>query len=113
MVKPRPGFGLVEVIVALMLASVALLGVAGSAVLASLLVRQARADEQAAFEAMQVLDSLSQVVSAVSGQRDVGRFHLAWTISHAAGPATIDLAVQYSNGTRRRTLYFRALGRLP
>jgi prepilin-type N-terminal cleavage/methylation domain-containing protein len=113
MVSAHRGFGLVEVIVALALASVALLGVAGSTVLAGMLVRQARADERAAFEAMQVLDSLSNLVAPASGQRTVGRFQLIWTVSSTANPSTIDLTVQYANGSRYRTLSFRAFGRLP
>src|SRR5262245_56332935 len=99
MVK-RSGFGLIEVIVALTLLSVGLLGVAGSAVLAGRLIREADADEQAMSEAMPVLDSLTLQRTPSSGSRQAGRARLVWTVStDSAGISTINLTMTYANGS--------------
>jgi prepilin-type N-terminal cleavage/methylation domain-containing protein len=47
----RRGFGLIEVVVALTLLSVALLGIAATATLSGRMVREGQADEKAALEA--------------------------------------------------------------
>jgi prepilin-type N-terminal cleavage/methylation domain-containing protein len=106
----RRGFGLIEVVVALTLLSVALLGIAATATLSGRMVREGQADEKAALEAVQVLDSLMQVHYPTAGGRQAGRFSLAWTVTtDSAGLSTIDIAVQYPNGSQLRTANFRAL----
>ena len=106
----RRGFGLIEVVVALTLLSVALLGIAGTATLAARMIREAQGDEQATLEAMQVLDSLMQLDTPRTGQRQAGRVALAWTVStDSAGLSTIDLALRYPNGSALRAAGFRAL----
>ena len=109
MVRQR-GFGLVEVVVALTLLGIALLGMAGTAALAGRMMREAQADELASLEAMQVLDSLVQERPPVSGRRQVGPVLLVWTVStDSAGLSTIDLALRYPNGSAIRAASFRAL----
>ena len=104
------GFGLIEVVVALTLLSVALLGMAATVTLAGRMVHAGQADEEAAVEAMQVLDSIMQVRQPTAGQRRAGRISLAWTVTtDSAGLSTIDIAVRYPNGSQLRTTTFRAL----
>ena len=106
----RRGFGLIEVVVALTLLSVALLGIAATATLAGRMVREGQADEEAAVEAMQVLDSLMQERQPTAGQRHAGRVSLAWTVTtDSAGLSTIDIAARYPNGSQLRTASLRAL----
>ena len=106
----RYGFGLIEVVVALTLLSVALLGIAGTAVLAARMMGAAQADENASLEAMQVLDSLAQLRPPGPGRRQVGSVLLVWTVStNSAGLSTIDLALRYPNGSALRSASFRAL----
>src|SRR5262245_9566824 len=96
----RSGFGLIEVSVALTLLSVGLLGVAGSAVLAGRLIREADADERALSEAMPVLDSLTLQRMPSSGARQAGSGRLIWTVNtDSAGISTIDVTVTYANGS--------------
>ena len=109
----KRGFGLIEVIVALTLLGVALLGVAGTTTLAARMMREAQADEHATLEAMQVLDSLMQVDTPRTGQRQSGRIALTWTVStDSTGLNTIDLSLRYSNGGVLRTTSFHALSNL-
>jgi len=109
MVK-RSGFSLIEVLVAMTLLSVALLGVAGSALYAAQLLRQAQARERSTFEAMQVMDSLAGVRTPSSGQRSVDNIELQWVVSTmSVGPASIDLTVSYRDGSARRIMRFRSL----
>ena len=110
----RGGFALIEVIVALTLLSVGLLGIAGSAALAGRLMREAEADEQASTEAAQVLDSLTQQRAPTSGFRQAGRVRLTWTVNtDSTGTSTIDLVVTYPNGSALRSATFRALSNVP
>ena len=106
----RPGFGLIEVVVALTLLSVGLLGIAATATLGARMMREGQADEAAAVEALQVLDSLTQLRQPAAGQRQAGRISLTWTVTtDSAGLSTIDLTVRYPNGSGLRSSTFRAL----
>jgi prepilin-type N-terminal cleavage/methylation domain-containing protein len=106
----RRGFGLIEVVVAMTLLSVGLLGIAATVTMAGKMVREGQADEGAALEAMQVLDSLTQQQHPAAGQRQAGRTSLVWTVStDSSGLSTIDLTVRYPNGSGVRTSNFRAL----
>src|SRR5262245_5695629 len=99
MVK-RSGFAPTEVIVALTLLRVGLLGVAGSAVLATRLLHEGDAEERAMSAALPVLDSLSLLRTPVSGSQQAGSVHLAWTVStDSVGISTIDLTLTYPSGS--------------
>ncbi len=103
------GFSLIEVLIAMTLFSIALLGVAGSAVLAGQVMREAQARERSALEALQVIDSLARVQQPRSGQRTVGRMHLRWIVSAPTnGTATIDVTVEYPDGSTWRTVRFHS-----
>ena len=105
----RNGFSLIEVLIAMMLFGVALLGVAGSALLAGQVMREAQARERSTIEAMQVIDSLARVQYPVSGQRSVGPMQLRWIVSWpASGPAKIEVIVEYPDGRERRSTSFHS-----
>ncbi len=107
MVSPR-GFALIEVVVALTLLGVALLGVTGSTVLAARVLRQAEATERSALEALQIIDSLSQVRTASAGERRIGRLHVTWQVDRdTAGLVLLEVAVAYPDGSALRTANYR------
>jgi prepilin-type N-terminal cleavage/methylation domain-containing protein len=113
MVK-RSGFALIEVIVALTLLSVGLLGVAGSAVLATRLLHEGDASEQALSAALPVLDSLSLLRAPAAGSQQAGNVRLVWGVStDSVGISTIDLTLTYLNGSALRSTSFRMLSALP
>ena len=106
----KAGFSLVEVLIAMTLFGVALLGVAGTAILAGQVMRQAQARERSTLEAMQVIDSLARVQHPVSGQRSIGAMQLRWIVSSpAGGPAEIEVIVEFSDGRELRTSRFRSI----
>lgn len=106
----RNGFSLIEVLIAMALFGVALLGVAGSALLAGQVMREAQARERSTIEAMQVIDSLARVQYPVSGQRSVGPLQSRWIVNWpASGPARIDVIVEYSDGRERRSASFHCI----
>ena len=93
MVK-RAGFTIVEVIVALTLLSIGLLAVASSAGSAALLLRRSELQEEAAFVAAQVLDSLAVTADPASGVQTRGAFQLEWTVTRELRTLTISLTVR-------------------
>jgi prepilin-type N-terminal cleavage/methylation domain-containing protein len=102
------GFSLIEVLIAMTLFGVALLGVAGSAILAGQVMNQAHARERSTMEALQVIDSLTRVREPRSGQRAVGRMQLHWTVTApSSGPSEIEVMVEYPDGRALRTARFR------
>ena len=106
MVK-QPAFALIEVIVALTLLGLALLGVTGSALLAARVLREAEATERGALQALQIIDSLSQLPNAQNGARQAGRLQLVWQISQdTSGVTLLDVTVSQRDGRDlRRTSY--------
>jgi prepilin-type N-terminal cleavage/methylation domain-containing protein len=109
MVK-RHGFGLVEVIVALTLVGVALLGVAGSALTAAALLRQAEASEQGALQALQLIDSLALIQLPTSGAQQFDRFDISWLVRpDSTGLQHIDVEVAYGDGRALRHASFNAV----
>ncbi|MEX2282867.1 MAG: prepilin-type N-terminal cleavage/methylation domain-containing protein [Gemmatimonadota bacterium] len=107
MVSPK-GFSMIEVLIAMTLFGIALLGVAGSAILAGQVMNQAHARERSTLEALQIIDSLTRVREPSSGQRLIGRMQLRWTVSaSSSGPAEIEVIVEYPDGGALRTARFR------
>lgn len=104
------GFSLIEVLIAMTLFGVALLGVAGSAILAGRVMNQAQARERSTLEAMQIIDSLTRVREPSSGQRVVGRMQLRWIVTAPSiGPSEIEVIVEYPDGSALRTARFRTI----
>ena len=105
----QKGFSLIEVLIAMTLFGVALLGVAGSALLAGQVMREAQVRERSTIEAMQVIDSLARVQYPVSGQRSVGALQLRWIVNWpGSGPARIEVIVEYTDGRARRSSSFHS-----
>ena len=106
----RGGFGLIEVLVALTLLGVALLGVAASSLFAARLLRRADDSERGALEALQILDSLAQETAPAAGARSTGRVRLAWQLrpdSHAL--RVLEVSVTYVDGAAHNTSTYRLL----
>jgi prepilin-type N-terminal cleavage/methylation domain-containing protein len=110
---PKNGFTLVEAIVALTLLAVGLLGAAATQSLAARLLREAEARAGAVVLAGAVLDSLLTVQVPQGGTRVERRYQARW-ITEARGSATsIELEVQYHDGTAPRRLRFEMVHLAP
>jgi len=77
----RPGFTLLEVVVALLVLEVAVLGAVGTLALASSTLARAERTELAAAEAEGVLDSLSAGLTPGVGERTFRGGVVRWTAS--------------------------------
>jgi prepilin-type N-terminal cleavage/methylation domain-containing protein len=101
------GFTIVEVLVAVMLLSVGLLALVGSAAVATRMISQGRRYTEASAEANQRLEILrSQTCAAMSdGSATQGRFTVAWTVTTDATGRARQVALQVvsptATGTRR------------
>lgn len=102
------GFGLVELIVALTILSVALLGLAGAAAVAQRSFMSTEALEQATDAAAMVLDSLIREEAPVTGERRHHRALLRWTVLTDSMATRIALTVEVPDGPRIRRLTFNA-----
>lgn len=103
-----PGFGLVELIVALLILSIGLGALTGAAAVAQRSLTGARAHEDGTETAALVLDSLMRVAAPASGERRHGRTSAQWTIREDSIAVRIDLAVTVRDGPRERRLTFLA-----
>jgi len=104
----RPGFGLIEVIVALAVLAVGVLGTVGTAHVAARGRREAEARERAAALAGELLDSLAFVASPVDGDRWVRSYRGSWAIRPHGGGRVVELVVEYRDGTADRHLRIHA-----
>ena len=84
----RSGFTLVELLVALVIFEVGLLGVVGTLVLASRTVAQASLLERAVGEVESLVDSLSRSPGVGQGQRKTLGGSVSWSVD-AAGAANV------------------------
>jgi Tfp pilus assembly protein PilV len=100
------GFTLVEVVVALVVLELGLLGVVGSFVLAGQTLTRAEALERGVAEVHALYDSLSLGASAGADEREVGRAWLVWEVG-AGG----ELAIRYE--LPRDSVLIRLEGRVP
>jgi prepilin-type N-terminal cleavage/methylation domain-containing protein len=103
----RPGFGLIEVLVALTLLGIVMLGVAGSTLLAARLLGEAEATEQSALAALHVMDSLVQEASPANGERVAGRLAIRWQVQRDSTLQSIAVSVTFPNGSTMRTVHYR------
>lgn len=108
----RPGFTLVEVVVALTLLSVAVLSLAASGGLAAGLLRTAEREEAAARLAGSLLDSLVLVPEPGTGTLTRDHLLARWRGSRGT---TVEVWVSYSDAGTARIHYWtaRSLGDLP
>ena len=106
-----PGFGLIELIVALTILSIGLLGLTGVAAVAHRSLISAGALEEAAAAASTVIDSLMAVADPVAGERRMGRAVARWTVSADSSVMRLDITVSVTDGARAQRLNFHAVHR--
>ena len=92
------GFTLAEILVALVLLEVGLLGAAGSLVLATRVLNRARDLEWAVQRAWSAVDSLVYFGATASGEREEPPWLIRWTVSQGEEIATIRIVVQKAAG---------------
>lgn len=102
--KRRTGFTLVEVLVAIVVLEVGLLGVVGTLVLAAGNMRRAVSLERAVTEVERVYDSLTGAPSSGSGVVSVPGGRLRWSVS-------TDGSVQVDALAMNDSVLFTVLGR--
>lgn len=95
MVSARPGFSLTEVIVAMLLLSIAALGLAATALVAVQSFTRAEVQQQVLREAESVLDSLLSLGSNSAGSRSVHTSRLSWTAADSSGAITLTVLTPY------------------
>lgn len=93
----RPGFTLAEVVVAMMLLSIAALGVAATALVAVRSFTMAELQERTLREAEQVLDSLVLLPANSAGARVVGPARIIWLASDTSGSVIVRIAAPDRN----------------
>lgn len=104
----RAGFGLVELVVALMLLATGLLALTGAAAVAQRSLTTARALEEGTDAAAAVLDSLLREPGPASGERTLGRTRTRWSVDADSVAVTIRLSATVATGARERQLTFSA-----
>lgn len=109
----RKGFGLVELVVALMILSIGLLALTGAAAVAQRSLNSARALEEGADVAEVVLDSLLREPAPAAGDRIVGRTKAQWSVQVDSTAVTIHLTATVNSGARERQITFRAIHHAP
>lgn len=108
------GMSLIELVVALTVLSVGVLGLAGAATFAQRSFNDADAIERGVHAAAAVLDSLMRVAEPAAGERAMAGTELAWTVAGSTNALRITLNVHVDSGARGHPLTFHAVhsGRL-
>jgi prepilin-type N-terminal cleavage/methylation domain-containing protein len=106
--RHRRGFGLVELIVALTVFAIGILGLAGAAVLAHRSFNEADGIERATRLAEILLDSLVRADAAADGEVREPGVAARWTVAEDSAIAVITLRVELSGGAGTRELEFSA-----
>jgi prepilin-type N-terminal cleavage/methylation domain-containing protein len=104
----RSGFSMVELVVALTLFSVGILGLASAAVLAQRQLAAADAIERSARAAAAVLDSLVLEPSLADGRSSQHGATVRWTVAVDSFLTTIVADVEVGDGVHTRRVEFRA-----
>lgn len=104
MVSRRDGFTLVELLVALVLLTVGVLGAMTTALLATRTLRGAEAHEAAVGTAWTVLDSLLAEPAPVDGSRVAGSQVVQWSVRGEGAGRVIELEVAYPEVDHPRVL---------
>ena len=98
MSSSRAGVGIVEVIVALMLLSIGLLGLVSTAIVAQRSFTRAAAVERSAHAAAALLDSVLATPAAASGRRTASGFKAEWEVSRTGGLVTVFVTIRAAGG---------------
>ena len=105
----RRGFGLIELVVALTILAIGVLGLAAAALMAQRAFMTADALQRAGTAATVVLDSLMQQTDPVSGERIVDNVTVRWITRSAGRDLTaIDLSAELHDGGALRTVNYHA-----
>ena len=103
--RMQNGFTLPEVLVAVLVFAVGILGLASSGTYIALQAGEARAITEGAILAGRVLDSLRSIpcTSVVSGQRTQSRATVTWAAAPSTRSVTVDATLQltYRRGARQ------------
>lgn len=110
--RPR-GFSLVELVVALTVFAVGVLGLAGAAAFAQRSFTAADAVERATRAAATVLDSLLREPRIEDGERAASGTVTRWTVTADSVTRVITAEVEVPHGDRTLSLEFRAAGPVP
>jgi prepilin-type N-terminal cleavage/methylation domain-containing protein len=104
----RDGFSLVELIVAITVLGVGILGLVAAATAAQRSFATAAAEERATRAAAVIMDSLLRVSAPASGERQLFGVNVSWETT--ADDATIDIVTiaEAYHGSYVRKLEFRA-----
>jgi prepilin-type N-terminal cleavage/methylation domain-containing protein len=108
MSRNEPGFGLVELIVALTILSIGLLALTGAAAVAQRSFVHAHALEEGVEVAAMVLDSLMREPAPVAGEHRQGRTRAQWSIETDSVVTLIRLEITVQEGSREQRLAFHA-----
>ena len=107
--KARAAFGLVELIVAMTLLAVGVLGLAAVALVAHRSFATADALERTGMAAAAVIDSLLREPAPVAGERTVYDARVHWTVNaDRESSGAIDVTVEVTDGARRHSTRFHA-----
>ena len=105
----RPGFGLIELIVALTILAVGVLGLTAAAVTAHRAFLTADALQRAGTAAAIVIDSLMREPRPGSGARSIEGARVQWSsVSVAADLTDVAVVVEVAAAGATRTLRFRS-----
>lgn len=105
----RHGFGLIELIIALTILAVGVLGLAAAAVTAHRAFLTADALQRAGTAAAIVIDSLMREPAPAAGERSIDGVRVQWrAASAAAGVTDIYVTVEVAAAGTVRTVRFRS-----
>jgi prepilin-type N-terminal cleavage/methylation domain-containing protein len=102
------GFSLVELVVAMTLLTISLVGLAGAAAVAQRSFSGAEAVEKGTDAAALVLDSLMRERAPADGARRIGDAAARWTVVQDSVATAISLTIRIDDGRRPRELSFYA-----
>lgn len=104
----QQGFSLVELVVAMTILTISLVGLAGAAAVAHRSFTGAEALEHGTDAAAFVLDSLMREPAPTHGERRFGSATATWTVVADSTSTGIALTVRIAEGERERDLSFYA-----
>ncbi len=109
------GFTLVELVVAMLVLTVAVLALAGTAAAVSRMVGWGQRLGGSAVVAQARLEELRSggCASLGEGRDSVGHFHLRWSVATSGSLRTVALTVSYPNGRADRSDRFEAVAWCP
>jgi prepilin-type N-terminal cleavage/methylation domain-containing protein len=111
-VSDTRGFTVVEVVIAIVIFSLGVLGLAGTAASVTRMVGQSQRYSRAAAMATQqfeILRATTDCDNVTSGSRTDGRYLMTWTVSDVTNGKQLALAVQSPTASGNRTDTFTSI----